>query len=126
MTDPFLDSIAAALAGQAAAALGSAGSAALAKVRELVRGKSEADPRTEAALEAAEDRPADHPKVSALAERLEQLEHDDPEFGARLREAGEPVHQQLRATGNRTVNQFNGNAHNVVQGETFDRIEFNG
>ncbi|SDP69502.1 hypothetical protein SAMN04487905_107141 [Actinopolyspora xinjiangensis] len=126
MTDPFLESIAAALAGQAAATLSSAGASALRKVRELVRGKSEADPRTEAALEAAEDRPPEHPKVTALAERLERLESEDPEFGERLRDAGDPVHQELRASGNRTVNQFNGNAHNVVQGERFDRIEFNG
>ncbi|SDQ81907.1 hypothetical protein [Actinopolyspora saharensis] len=127
MTDPFLESVAAALAGQAAAALGSAGSAALTKVRELLRGKSEEDPETAAALEAADDRPADHPKVAALAHRLDRLESDDGEFSAKLRAEGAPIHQELAGSGNHAVNnQFSGTANNVVQGSQFGRIEFNG
>ncbi|WP_017973573.1 hypothetical protein [Actinopolyspora halophila] len=126
MTDPFLESVAAALAGQAAAALGSAGSAALTKVRELLRGKSEEDPETAAALESAEDRPADHPKVAALARRLDRLESDDGEFSEKLRSEGAPIHQELTTSGSQAVNnQFSGTANNVVQGNQFGRIEFN-
>ena len=106
--DPIMQSIATALAGQAAAALGAGGKKAVERIRELVRRKSEHDPDTKAALEAADDRPADHPKVRALAERLDQLAADDPDFGNRLRDEGTAVHRELSASSGGVVNQNTG------------------
>ncbi|MBA8825142.1 hypothetical protein FHX42_002493 [Saccharopolyspora lacisalsi] len=126
MTDPFLESIAAALAGQAAAGLGAAGLKALEKVRELVRRKSQDDPRTQAALEGAEDRPADHPKVEALAERLDQVTTADPDFDGRLRSEGAAIHRELNATEGGVVNENSGTVTGtLVQGQNFGDLTIN-
>lgn len=126
MTDPFLDSIAAALAGQAVTALGAAGGAALTKVRDLVRRKSAEDPETQAALEGAEDRPEGHPKVQALADRLDEVCTQDPDFAARLRSEGAPIHKELSATSGGVVNENSGNVTGqLIQGQNFGDITFN-
>lgn len=118
MTDPFLDSLAAALGGQVAVALGSAGSKALEKVRGLVRRKAEDDPDTGAALEAAEQSEAGRPEVEALARRLEQAGEDDPDFAQQLRSEGAQLHQVIRNHG--ATNVVNGTAQNVVQTNTVE------
>lgn len=129
MTDPVLDpimqSLASALAGQAASTLTAAGKKALEMVRDLVSRKAADDPRTHAALEAAEDREPDHPKVKALAKRLDQLAAQDPAFGQELRAAGEVLHEELSATTGGVVNKNSGQANTVVQGHTFGNITFN-
>ncbi|MFC7341005.1 hypothetical protein [Saccharopolyspora griseoalba] len=112
--DPFLDSLATALGGQAAAALGAAGAAALGKVRDLVRRRSEQDPQTQAALEAAERPDAGQEQISALAERLDQACAEDPEFSDELRREGEPVHSEIIASNNVT-NVNHGTVQNLVQ-----------
>lgn len=126
MTDPFLDSLAAALAGQAVTALGAAGTKALEKVRELVRRRAENDPEMGAALEAAEAPSAPEPTVKALAERLDQACGQDPEFARRLRAEGAEVHQEISASGNSVVNTISGNADKVIQArEIHGGITFN-
>ena len=112
--DPFLDSLATALGGQVAAALGAAGTAALGKARELVRRKSEQDPQTQAALEAAERSDAGEAQVSALAERLDQVCAEDAEFAEQLRREGAPVHNEITASDN-VVNVNHGEVKNLVQ-----------
>ncbi|GAB2665067.1 hypothetical protein GCM10027271_25030 [Saccharopolyspora gloriosae] len=123
MIDPFFDSLATALGGQIAVALGSAAQGALDKVRGLLRRRD--DPTTLAALEAAESG-AGRPQIEALAERLDQVAQDDPEFGAELREAGAEVHHELSATQNRVVNQNSGTVRTLIQGEQINGdITFN-
>lgn len=112
--DPFLDSLATALGGQAAAALGATGKAALDKVRELVRRRSERDPQTQAALEAAEHPGAGEQQISVLAERLDQACAEDPEFAEQLRHEGQPVHDEIVASDN-VVNINHGQAKNLIQ-----------
>ncbi|MDA3643235.1 hypothetical protein LZ318_20485 [Saccharopolyspora indica] len=114
MTDPFLDSLATALAGQAATALGAAGKAALTKVQELIRRRSERDPETKAALEAAEQS-GDQPRITALAERLDQVCAEDAEFAEQLRAEGADVHNAISATEGGVVNLNHGQVKNLVQ-----------
>ncbi|WP_243792358.1 hypothetical protein [Saccharopolyspora gloriosae] len=124
MVDPFFDSLATALGGQIAVALGSAAQGALDKVRGLLRRR--ADPETLAALEAAEGTSAGQPQIQALAERLDQVSQDDPEFDAELREAGADVHHELSASHNRVVNQNSGTVRNLIQSEQINGdITFN-
>lgn len=111
--DPFFDSLATALGGQAAVALGAAAKSALEKVRGLLRKRSE-DTETLAALESAEAPDAGPPQITALAERLDQVAADDPDFREQLREAGSEVHNEMHASG-KVVNQNSGNVHNLVQ-----------
>lgn len=111
--DPFFDSMATALGGQAAVALGAAAHSALEKVRGLLRHRRDAE--TQAALEAAEAPEAGPQQITALAERLDRAATADPEFGEQLRAAGDEVHREMSASGNRVVNQISGNAQNVVQ-----------
>ncbi|GAA4619875.1 hypothetical protein [Saccharopolyspora hordei] len=115
MTDPFLDSLATALAGQAATALGAAGKAALAKVRELLKRRSEDDPETQAALEAAERPDADRPQVIALAERLDRVCAEDPEFAQQLRTEGAAVHNDVSAAHDGVVNINEGQVDKLIQ-----------
>ncbi|MEV4733839.1 hypothetical protein [Saccharopolyspora sp. NPDC049426] len=114
MTDPFLDSLATALGGQAATALGAAGTMALAKVRDLLRRRSQQDPETQAALEAAESDDAGPAQVTALAERLDAVCSEDEEFAELLRREGAAVHNEITASDN-VVNINNGQVKNLVQ-----------
>jgi hypothetical protein len=124
MTDPFLDSLATALAGQAATALGAAGTKALEKVRELVRRK--ADPETRSALEAAEAPSAGKPQITALAERLDQVAAQDPDFAEQLRGEGAPVHNEVSATHGGVVMQNSANVDKLIQArEIHGGITFN-
>ncbi|MER7009958.1 hypothetical protein ABT324_00820 [Saccharopolyspora sp. NPDC000359] len=126
MTDPFLDSLATALAGQAATALGAAGKAALEKVRELLRRRSERDPETKAALEAAERPDADRPQITALAERLDQVCAEDADFAEQLRAEGAEVHNAISAADDSVVNINHGQVKNLVQTREFNgNITFN-
>jgi hypothetical protein len=115
MTDPFLDALAAALAGQAVTALGAAGKKALDKIREVVRRKAENDEETQAALEAAEQPSAEQPQIRALAERLDHIAQRDPEFAETLRTEGAAVHNDITASGNSVVNQNSGDVKNLIQ-----------
>ncbi|GAA2348515.1 hypothetical protein GCM10009854_27310 [Saccharopolyspora halophila] len=112
--DPFLDSLATALGGQAAAALGMTGKAALEKVRELVRRRSEQDPQTQAALEAAEQPESGEEQIAALAERLDRVCTEDAEFAEQLRHEGQAVHNEI-VTSDNVVNINHGQATNLVQ-----------
>jgi hypothetical protein len=112
--DPFLDSLATALGGQVATALGTAGTAALGKVRELVHRRSGQDPQTQVALEAAERPDAGQEQISALAERLDQACGEDPVFAEELRREGAPVHNEITASDN-VLNVNHGTAQNLVQ-----------
>lgn len=114
MTDPFLDSLATALGGQAATALGAAGTMALAKVRELLRRRSQQDPDTQAALEAAERDDAGPGQITALAERLDEVCAEDEEFAEQLRHEGAAVHNEITASDN-VVNINKGQVTNLVQ-----------
>lgn len=126
MTDPFLDSLAAALAGQAATALGAAGTKAVEKVRELIRHRSAQDPETQAALEAAEQPTAEEPAIQALAQRLDRAADQDEEFGRQLRAEGAAVHHEINASGQSVVNTISGNAEKVIQArEIHGGITFN-
>ena len=111
--DPFFDSLATALGGQAAVALGTAAKSALEKVRGLLRRRSE-DTETLAALEAAVAPGAQRPQITALAERLDRVAGDDPDFREQLREAGGEVHKEMTASGH-VVNQNSGDVRNLVQ-----------
>lgn len=126
MTDPFLDSLASALAGQVATALGVAGSKALQKVRTLVRRKSEDDSETGAALEAAEQPSAGRPEVEALAQRLAEAGEQDPDFAAKLRSEGAQVHQEISASSGGVTNVNNGSAEKLIQARDIEGgITFN-
>lgn len=114
MTDPFLDSLATALATQVASGLSAAGSKALEKVRALVRGKAEEDGETRDALEAAE-RTAGEAEIRALAERLDEVRERDREFADRLGSEGEPVHREISAGDDGVVNVNSGNVDKLVQ-----------
>lgn len=119
MSDPLLDSVAAALAGQAVTALSAAGKKALNAIRDLVRRKSEDDEEMRAALTAAEDRDAGEPEIKALAERLDREAANDAELAELLRSAGTTVHQEVtdnsKSGDNRVSNEFSGTAKNVIQ-----------
>ncbi|MEV0085295.1 hypothetical protein [Saccharopolyspora sp. NPDC050642] len=126
MTDPFLDSLATALAGQAATALGAAGKQALEKVRDLLRRRSQNDPETRVALEAAEEDSAGQPQVKALAERLDQVCAEDAEFAEELRTEGAKVHEEISASDNAVVNVNRGEVKNLIQARTIEgNITFN-
>ena len=115
MTDPFLDSLASALAGQVATALGAAGVKALEKVRAVVRHKSEDDAETGAALEAAERPSAGQPEVDALARRLAEAGEQDPGFADQLQSEGAELHQVVSASGGGVTNVNNGSAEKLIQ-----------
>jgi hypothetical protein len=115
MTDPILDSLATALAGQAITALGAAGGKAVQKVRELLRRRSEEDPETQAALEAAEQPSAGQPEIRALAERLDRVAEQEPELGEQLRAEGATVHKEISSSGNSVVNENSGNVDKLIQ-----------
>jgi hypothetical protein len=115
MTDPFLDSLATALAGQLATGLGAAGKAAVQKIREILQRRSERDPETHAALEAAQQPSAGQPEIKALAERLDQVAQRDQEFAEQVREARAVVHNEISAHDNSVVNHNTGNVGNLVQ-----------
>ncbi|MGP4020466.1 hypothetical protein [Saccharopolyspora sp. 5N708] len=115
MTDPFLDSLATALAGQVATALGAAGGQALTKVRELLRRRSQNDPETRAALEAAEQPSAEQPQITALAERLDQVCAQDPAFAEQLRIEGAEVYKAISAADDSVVNVNHGQVNNLIQ-----------
>ncbi|MCI2416668.1 hypothetical protein MOQ72_04475 [Saccharopolyspora sp. K220] len=115
MTDPFLDSLATALAGQVATALGAAGTQALAKVRELLRRRAQNDPETQAALEAAEQPSAGQPQITALAERLDQVCAQDAAFAEQLRSEGEELYKEISATDDSVVNVNHGQVNNLIQ-----------
>ncbi|WP_258347480.1 hypothetical protein [Saccharopolyspora gregorii] len=126
MVDPFFDSLANALGGQLAVALGTAAQSALAKVRSLLRRRGDTDPETMAALTAAEQPSAGEPQIKALAERLDRVAQDDPEFDAEVRAAGSSVHVELSASQSRVVNQNSGEVRTLVQTEQINGdITFN-
>ncbi|RRO12673.1 hypothetical protein EIL87_23505 [Saccharopolyspora rhizosphaerae] len=114
MTDPFLDSLATALGGQAATALGATGTMALAKVRDLLRRRSQQDPETQVALEAAERDDAGPAQITALAERLDEACAQDAEFADQLRQEGAAVHAEITASDN-VVNINKGTVTKLVQ-----------
>ncbi|GAA2790026.1 hypothetical protein [Saccharopolyspora taberi] len=125
MTDPFLDSLATALVGQAATALTAAGAKALVKVRDLLRRRSDEDPETLAALEAAENDPGE-PQIKALAERLDRASQEDAEFAEQLRTEGAQVHHDIRASDDSVVNVNHGNVDKLIQArEIHGGITFN-
>ncbi|MEU6133008.1 hypothetical protein ABZ805_27830 [Saccharopolyspora sp. NPDC047091] len=126
MVDPFFDSLANALGGQLAVALGAAAQGAVDKVRNLLRRRGDADPETMAALTAAEQPSAGEPQIKALAERLDQVAQHDPEFDAEVRAAGQNVHAELSASHSRVVNQNTGEVRTLVQTEQINGdITFN-
>ncbi|MFR9729573.1 hypothetical protein ACL03H_10115 [Saccharopolyspora sp. MS10] len=126
MVDPFFDSLANALGGQLATALGTVAQGALDKVRGLLRRRGEVDSETRAALESAQTGDAGEPQIRALAERLDRVAQDDPEFGEQLRAAGAEVHHDLSATRSRVVNQNTGSVRTLVQTEQINGdITFN-
>lgn len=113
MTDPLLDSLANALAGQAVSALSAAAKAALQKVRDLLGKRAARDPETQAALESAQ--PARPETVRALAQRLDQVAGDDPELAELISSARRVLHQEITAGDGGVVNTISGNAQKVVQ-----------
>jgi hypothetical protein len=113
MTDPFLDSLATALAGQAATALGAASRAALQKIRDLLGKRAARDPETQAALEAAQPEQPD--TVRALAQRLDQVATDDPELAQLISSARTALRQEIAASDGGVVNQNRGSAQNLIQ-----------
>ena len=115
MSDPFLDSLASALAGQVATALGTTGAKALEKVRAVVRRKSEDDVETGAALQAAEQPTAGQPEVDALARRLAEAGEQDPGFADQLRSDGAELHQVVSASGGGVTNVNNGSTEKLIQ-----------
>ena len=122
--DPFFDSLATALGGQAAAALGAAAHSAVEKVRGLLRRRK--DEGTLAALEAAEQPSAGPEQVTALAERLDRACAEDPEFAEQLRAEGASVHRMISASGNAVVNENHGNVDKLIQArEIHGGITFN-
>jgi hypothetical protein len=113
MTDPFLDSLATAVAGQAVTALSAAAKAALHKIGKLLRRRT--DPETRAALEAAAQPSAGQPEVTALAQRLDQIAKEDREFGELLRTARNVIANDASAGDGGVVNQNTGNVENLIQ-----------
>ncbi|MFC5286717.1 hypothetical protein ACFPM7_06610 [Actinokineospora guangxiensis] len=73
MPEPFLISIAAALAGRGASSL-----------YELVKTKLANRPAATAALESAKGKPADSPEVVVLADHLQQATAEEPGFRDQL------------------------------------------
>lgn len=124
MTDPFLDSLATALAGQAATAVGAAGRAAVQKIRDFLGKRAARDPATQAALEAAQ--PAQPETVMALAQRLDQVANDDPELAELISSARTVLHQELTAGDGGVLNENRGTVQNLVQAkEIHGGITFN-
>lgn len=116
MTDPFFDSLASALAGQAATALSKAGALAVQKIRDILRKRSEQDPETQTALDAAEQPSASDAEVAALAQRLREIATASPELADQLRAEGARVHDEISAHSGGVVNINSGNVSgNVIQ-----------
>lgn len=113
MTDPFLDSLATALASQAATALSSAGRAALQKIRDLLGKRAARDPETQGVLEAAQ--PAAPETVRALARRLDQVAQDDPELAGLISAARTVLSEEFTAIDGGVVNENRGTAQNLIQ-----------
>ena len=126
MTDPFLDALATALAGQAATALGAAGTRALEKVRGLLRRRSQHDPETKAALEAVEQQTVQQPQITALAERLDRVCTEDTAFAEELRTEGDEVYKEISAADDSVVNVNSGQVKNLIQARELNgNITFN-
>lgn len=115
MTEPFVDALATALAGGTASALGTAGKQALAKIRELIRGRFEQDPAMQEALEAAEQPGAGPEKITVLAQRLDQACADDPDFAESLHSQSAVLHNKISASGDGVVNVNQGSAERLIQ-----------
>lgn len=126
MTDPFLDSLATALAGQAATALGTAGRAAVQKIRDLLSRRAAQDPETQDALEAARQPSAEPEKVRALAERLDRVAGDDPELAELISTARTVLQQNVTASDGGVVNQNTGTVEKLIQAQNINGpITFN-
>lgn len=115
MTDPFLDSLATALAGQAATALGAAGRAAVQKIRDLLAKRAARDPEAQAALEAARQPSAGPETVQALAQRLDRVAEDDQELAELIKTARTVLRQEFTVDNGGVVNQNTGTVRNLIQ-----------
>jgi hypothetical protein len=99
MPEPILISIAAALAAKGATGL-----------YDLVKRKFAKDPTAIAALEAASAAPEDNRPITALAERLQEVEAEDGEFSEALRTEWEKV------------SESRGSVHNQVTGNVTGKV----
>lgn len=115
MTDPILDSLATALAGQAVTALGAAGRAALTKIRDVLARRAAQDPETQAALEAAQQPSATPDTVRALARRLDRAAVDDQELADLISTARTVLRQDITADNGGVVNQNTGQVGRLIQ-----------
>ena len=99
MPEPILVSIAAALAAKGATGL-----------YDLVKRKFAKNPKAIAALEAASAAPEDPQPITALAERLHEVEAEDAEFAEALRAEW------------RKVSLSQGDVHNSVTGNVTGKV----
>jgi hypothetical protein len=86
MPDQIMTEVATVLATKATEAALSGGKKALTALIRLVRERFQHDPEAQEALEAAELQPGDAAAVAGLAQALNKLASEDPEFDAEIRE----------------------------------------
>jgi hypothetical protein len=110
MPEPVLISIAAALAGRAAAGL-----------YDVVRRKFARDEKSLAALESADGQAPGSAPVRVLAERLEAAEQEDPVFGRELRAEWDATVTQHAETGG-VNNQVSG----IINGRVVQARDIHG
>lgn len=115
MPDPMTVAIATAVAGKVAETLTDQVKPALAQLTRRIRAKFSHQPDALAVLDAAGTEPSPPALVTQLAALLDQAAHDDPTFGADLRNLWQRVQIEISHTTGDTSNVFTGSATKVVQ-----------
>jgi hypothetical protein len=106
--DPFLSTVATAVAGKAAELAVQGGKDACAALVRLIRERFGRDKEATTALEAARDNPQDSAAIAELARTLERLTSQDADFAARLRELWPRAEAELSASHGGVVNSATG------------------
>jgi hypothetical protein len=106
--DPFLSTVATAVAGKAAELAVQGGKDACAALVRLIRERFGRDKDATTALGAARDNPQDGAAIAELARTLERLTLQDADFAARLRELWPRAEAELSASHGGVVNSATG------------------
>lgn len=124
--DPFLLSIATAVAGKAADAVVEGGQNACGALVRLVRERFSRDKATAAVLETASRNPEDGRAIADFAEMLQQLIRVDADFETRLRNLWPTVEAELSASEGNVVNSATGSVGGHLMQARDVRIESGG
>jgi hypothetical protein len=118
MFEEVVPAIAAALSAQGSELVAAGSRSAVKALYDVVRARFGRDNPEADALDAAVREPGDAGRVAALAERLSAVMVRDPDFADRVAEAWHRSDASGSAGDNAVVNNFAGQAHQVVQTRT--------